>query len=210
MVVLAAPNSTCRGPKLKIKNIFLDRDGTIIRDQHYLKDPDRVVFLPGALELLARMRQAGLKIYVVTNQSGIARGYLTSRDYQQVHQAMLNLMHQQGTGIDDSMFCPHGPDENCSCRKPAPGMWKTLAGSHRLKAGESIVIGDKMSDLLFGMNSGFRAGVLVLTGKGRQTLEDLPCPGTWSGPFQTTEVQGFSVIIVRDLNGVWAWLKDRI
>lgn len=203
-------NSNCRGPLLKIRNVFLDRDGTIIKDQHYLKDPDQVIFLPGALELLARMRRSGLNIYVVTNQSGIARGYLTLQDYHQVHQAMLKLMRQNGAGIEDSLFCPHKPEENCFCRKPAPGMWETLSARHRLKARESIIIGDKMSDLLFGLNSGLRAGVLVLTGKGKKTLENMPCPDTWTGPFQLTEEQGFPVVVARDLNGVWEWLKEKI
>lgn len=129
--------------------VFLDRDGTIIRDAHYLSDPDGVELLEGAAEAIARINRAGVPVVVITNQSGIARGTFTEEDYQRVRARLDELLASRGARLDESLHCPHHPEfgSPCACRKPGSALFELAAGRHRLDIGRSVAIGDRWRDL---------------------------------------------------------------
>ena len=143
--------------------IFLDRDGTLMRDVDYCSHPKDVHAFPGASDALRSLKDAGYKLIVITNQSGIARGYLTEKDYRAVER---ELERQLGPNlIDATYYCPHSPGGGCSCRKPEPGMIRQAATDHRLELAKSFFIGDKESDLACGRAAGTKT-ILVQTGYG--------------------------------------------
>ena len=148
----------------RIAAVLLDRDGTIIHDKHYLADPAGVELLPGAVEGLTLLAESGLRLFVVTNQSGIGRGYFPESAYHACSMAMEDLLRESGVALSSSAFCPHGPDAACACRKPALGMWYSLKEQHALDASRTAMVGDKAEDAAFGRAAGFPAVVLVLTG----------------------------------------------
>lgn len=154
-------------------SVFLDRDGTIIEDRHYLADPAGVTLLPGAGEALGRLCAAGCHLYVVTNQSGIGRGYFSEQDFLACQNRLDELLRPFGAKIADFRHCPHDPSRDCDCRKPGTGMWKSLCAAHGLNPAECVMVGDKTEDLLFGRNAGFAASCLVLTGKGESRAREL-------------------------------------
>lgn len=153
--------------------VFLDRDGTIIEDRHYLADPAGVTLLPGAGEALGRLCAAGCTLYVVTNQSGIGRGYFSERDFLACQSRLDDMLRSFGAKIADFRHCPHEPSQSCDCRKPGTGMWKSLCAAHGLNPATCVMIGDKTEDLLFGIHAGFAASCLVLTGKGGSRAREL-------------------------------------
>ncbi len=161
---------------MPITTIFLDRDGTIIEDRHYLADPDGVVFLSHAAEALARFAAQGMRIFIVTNQSGIGRGYFALDDYLACETRLNTMLEEHGVTVTATAYCPHAPENPCTCRKPRIGMWEQLRDAHGLKAEECIMIGDKMADINFGRNAHFAASILVLTGKGEKTAQDYGFP----------------------------------
>ena len=130
-------------------NIIIDRDGTIIKDKHYLHDPEGVELLPGVISGLRQLSQLGAKLYVVTNQSGIGRGYFGVNDYQACAARLEEMLSEQGITIEHTAFCPHAPEENCTCRKPLAGMWNEIANRYGLFPAKAIMIGDKMDDVNF-------------------------------------------------------------
>jgi len=128
---------------------FLDRDGTIIADEHYLGDPARVALLPGAAEAIRILAAAGIPSVVCSNQSGIARGMVTLEQHRAVRLRLAQLLHDEGAPLLDSFFCPHheeftGP---CACRKPGTLMFEQAAALHRLDLGRSLFVGDKYRDV---------------------------------------------------------------
>lgn len=151
---------------MALRNLLLDRDGTVIEDRHYLSDPEGVTLLPGVGPALGRLSRAGLRLFLVTNQSGIGRGYFTVPDYEACQARLAALLAPYGVTFVDVACCPHAPDEECSCRKPGTGMWDMLQNRHGLVAGETAMVGDKLDDVLFARNAGLAAAILVLTGKG--------------------------------------------
>jgi D-glycero-D-manno-heptose 1,7-bisphosphate phosphatase len=144
---------------------FLDRDGTIIEEVGYLKDPSQVRLIPGAAEGILRLNEAGVPVVVVTNQSGVGRGYFPEAAVERVHAEVARQLAARGARWDAVYYCPHHPDERCDCRKPAPGMFRRAAAEHALDLPRSFVVGDKVSDLKAGVQLGCRT-VLVLTGYG--------------------------------------------
>jgi D-glycero-D-manno-heptose 1,7-bisphosphate phosphatase len=162
-----------------MKLIILDRDGVINQDSDaYIKSPDEWQPLPGSLEAIARLSKAGFRIAVVTNQSGVARGLFSLATLAAIHAKMHAAVARAGGRIDAIFFCPHGPEADCSCRKPRPGMYREALDRFRTPAGEVWVIGDQARDLQAAHAMGCRP-VLVLTGKGQATMRqgELP-PGT--------------------------------
>lgn len=162
---------------IKNKAIFLDRDGTIIEEANYLADPDGVRLIDGAAKGIRRLREAGYLIIVTTNQSGLARGYFTVDQLQQVNDRMREHLREEGTDIDDLYYCPHYPDgsvttlaKECDCRKPKSGMIEQAQATHQLDLYQSWVIGDKLADIRFGQNVDCQTA-LVLTGYGQATRE---------------------------------------
>ena len=144
--------------------VFIDRDGTLMKDVDYCGDPREVEVFKGAPEALQKLKKAGYKVIVITNQSGIGRGYFDEQAYRAVES---EVARQVGPGIiDGSYFCPHVPADKCDCRKPEPGMVLLAANEHGLDLGQSFFIGDKDSDVQCGRRSGTKT-ILVHTGYGK-------------------------------------------
>lgn len=145
---------------------FLDRDGTIIEDPGYLDDPEQVQLIPDAASAIRRLNEAGWAVVVVTNQSGIARGYYTEADYQAVRARVDELLADQGAKIDAHYHCPHHPSvAPCDCRKPALKHYLDAAGRFGIDLERSWCVGDRLSDLTPATRLGSHA-LLVLTGEG--------------------------------------------
>ena len=153
-----------------MKLIILDRDGVINQDSdNFIKTVDEFIPLPGSLEAIARLNQAGYRVTVATNQSGIARGYYDIATLNAMHDKLRRLLNNLGAGIDMIAFCPHGPDDNCDCRKPKPGMYREIANRFEISLEGVPVIGDSLRDLQAAQEVG-AAPILVRTGKGERTL----------------------------------------
>lgn len=134
--------------------VFLNRDGLICRDVHYMRSPEQLELLPGAAEGIKLLNELGLKVIVATNQSGIARGYFTEADLERIHRRMLDELGRRGAKIDAIYYCPHHPDENCACRKPRIGMLERAAKDFGLDFSDCFIIGDKGLDVEAGRNAG--------------------------------------------------------
>jgi D,D-heptose 1,7-bisphosphate phosphatase len=160
---------------LKRTAVFLDRDGTINYDPGYLGDPEKFEFLPGVTEALKRLQHSGFFIFVVSNQSGIARGFFGEEDLKKIHDNMVLALLSRGVKLNGIYYCPHHPDDRCSCRKPSPKMVLDAAESYRIDLESSYFIGDRATDIETGRNAGCRT-ILVLTGEGKETLSQL-APG---------------------------------
>jgi D-glycero-D-manno-heptose 1,7-bisphosphate phosphatase len=149
------------------KFAVLDRDGTIIELHPYLSRPDQVSLLPGTGQALRELRALGLGLVVVTNQSGIGRGYFGLEDLASVHVALGCLLRKEGVELDGVYFCPHTPDDDCNCRKPRCGLLDRAAREHGFEIAESFVIGDNVCDIELGAAAGATT-FLVRTGYGEQ------------------------------------------
>jgi phosphoheptose isomerase len=157
-----------------MKLVILDRDGVINRDSDdFIKSPDEWVPLPGSLEAIARLHRAGYTIAVATNQSGVARGLFSRETLERIHERMNAAVEDHGGRIDRIVYCPHGPREGCSCRKPAPGMMLRLAGDYGRPLAGVFAVGDSERDLVSARGASARP-VLVRTGKGRTTEATSP------------------------------------
>lgn len=156
--------------------VFVDRDGTLIAELDYLADPVRVHLLDGAVHALASLRAAGYALVVVTNQSGIARGFYRVEDYRAVAARLEEVLAEAGVPLDGTYYCPHHPDYTgpCACRKPAVGMYVGAATELGLDVQASWYVGDRITDVLPAIELGGR-GILVRSGYGRE-LEDV-APG---------------------------------
>lgn len=143
---------------------FLDRDGTIIRDTEYLRDPEQVELLPGAAAAIRRLNEAGWPVIVVTNQSGIARGLLTEQDYERVRMRVDKLISLEGAMIDASYHCPHHPDHSgsCACRKPGTKLYTDAAEAHALDTSRSWYVGDRLRDVSPADHFGGRSILLLV------------------------------------------------
>lgn len=155
----------------KYKLIILDRDGVINEDsEEYIKSPEEWIPIAGSLAAIAKLNQAGYKVVVATNQSGIARGYFTGQTLQKIHQKMRDELAKAGGHLDDIVYCPHHPDDNCLCRKPEPGMLKKILQKFNVSAKEVLYIGDSLKDILVAKRIGCDA-FFVKTGKGERILK---------------------------------------
>lgn len=153
--------------------ILLDRDGTLIEECHYLRDPKQVALIPGSSAPWRRLAGLGCRFFLISNQSGIGRSLLTLDDYNAVQARLMDLLAAAHCSLQDAVFCPHTPEENCACRKPRIGLWQELVRRHALHAEECVMIGDNIADIHFGQNMGCAQTVLVLTGHGRDTARKL-------------------------------------
>ncbi|MGQ0695333.1 MAG: lipopolysaccharide heptosyltransferase II [Nitrospiraceae bacterium] len=143
--------------------VFLDRDGTLNLDHGYIRSPDQFELLPGVSQALARLKQAGARLIVVTNQSGIARGLLSLGDLDRVHGKMRQLLHAGSASLDAIYVCPHHPDEGCSCRKPETGLIEQAVREQQVDLSRSYVIGDHARDMQLAKRIGSKS-LLVTTG----------------------------------------------
>lgn len=153
------------------KHVILDRDGVLnreARDAGYVLEPAEFFWLPGALEALAMLRRAGVRLSVATNQSGVGRGLMTLAQLEAVHDRMRTEASNQGAALDAVLFCPHAPGQGCACRKPAPGLIQEAIARSGIAAADSLVVGDDQRDLEAAARAGVKAA-LVRTGKGRKT-----------------------------------------
>lgn len=151
--------------------ILLDRDGVINQDSKaYVKSVDEWIPLPGSIKAIAALSKAGFKVFIVTNQSGIARGYYDENTLALMHQKMTDLITAEGGKIDGIEYCPHGPDDGCDCRKPKAGMIESIEKQLGLNFENTpaIMVGDSLRDLQAGKKRGCKP-VLVLSGNGRET-----------------------------------------
>ncbi len=142
---------------------FLDRDGTLIEERNYLSNPDEAVLLPGVAEGLRALMAQGFRLVVVSNQSGIGRGYFSEADAHAVNARVDDMLRAQGVDIAAWYICPHAPEQPCDCRKPSPGMVDQACRALAVDLPASIMIGDKDIDLQLAANRGMR-GFLVTSG----------------------------------------------
>ncbi|HSH45244.1 MAG TPA: HAD family hydrolase, partial [Longimicrobiales bacterium] len=173
---------------------FVDRDGTIIREREYLSDPEGVALIPGAAGALRRLADAGYPTVVVSNQSGIARGYYSEAQYRAVQERMLELLADEGVEVLGSYHCPHHPEITgpCGCRKPGAGLFVRAIREHHLDPARSLFVGDRLRDLEASRRLGGLA-VLVRTGHGAgEPVESAP----W-------------VTVREDLAGAVDWFLER-
>jgi D-glycero-D-manno-heptose 1,7-bisphosphate phosphatase len=162
-----------------MKLVILDRDGTINHDSdQYIKSPNEWRPIEGSLDAIARLTQAGYRIVVATNQSGIARGLFDTATLVAIHDTLQRAVMQAGGRIDAFFFCPHSADSACSCRKPQPGMLLEVARRFNISLKNTYMVGDAQRDVAAAAAAGAKP-VLVLTGLGRMTRDkgELP-PGT--------------------------------
>jgi D-glycero-D-manno-heptose 1,7-bisphosphate phosphatase len=148
--------------------IFLDRDGTLIVEKNYLSNPAQVELLPGVAQALKRLQDAGFKLFIVTNQSGIGRGYYTLEDMHRVHNRLRAVLARDGVKIDKIYFAPEAPDLPSRGRKPSPQFLFDARDEFAVDLSRSHLIGDKLIDLECGWNAGVKACLLVRTGYGAE------------------------------------------
>ena len=175
----APPTPGLTSTSLAGVTVFLDRDGTLNVDTGYVKSPDDFTVLPGVGAALARLKQAGARLVVVTNQSGLGRGYFSSRDLEAIHSKLRLVLAEDGVTLDGLYFCPHHPDDHCNCRKPARGMIDRAHAELKVDLSRAYVIGDSIRDIELAKQVGARS-LLVMTGPSSAealadlTVRDLP------------------------------------
>jgi len=154
------------------KAVFLDRDGVINIDTGYVSHSDDFEFIDGVIEACQKIKEKGYQLVVITNQSGIARGYFSEDEFMTLTEWMDWSMADKGVELDGIYYCPHHPDKGigeykqaCDCRKPQPGMINSAAEFLKLDLSQSYLVGDKVSDIQAGKNAGIGTNILVRTGK---------------------------------------------
>ena len=154
--------------------VFLDRDGVINENNvDYVRRLEQWIPIPGSIQAIARLNLAGHRVFVVSNQSAIAREYTTVEEVERINDRMLAAVASEGERIDAVYYCPHHPDEDCSCRKPRTGMVDRAREEHDLPSGgRGYLVGDAASDMELASRAGL-TGVLVLTGRGANQLEKM-------------------------------------
>lgn len=148
--------------------VFLDRDGTLIEEKGYVNRPEDVVVLPGVAGALKKLRDAGFSLFVVTNQSGVGRGYFTLADVDQVNQRLLKELASAGVRINKIFVAPEAPDQPRRGRKPSPQFLFDARDEFGLDLARSYMVGDKLIDLQCGWNAGLKKSILVRTGYGAE------------------------------------------
>jgi histidinol-phosphate phosphatase family protein len=143
--------------------VFLDRDGTLNHDTSYIKNSGELVLFPDAVTAVKRCNDAGIRVLVVTNQSGLARGYFSQADLDGIHRCLREQLRDGGAWIDDIFICPHHPDDGCQCRKPNPGMIEQAMARYPIDLAKSYVVGDKSIDVELAAKTQVK-GLLVTTG----------------------------------------------
>ena len=150
---------------MTIKTIFLDRDGVINKEVEYLFRISDFEFIEGVFNACLYFQQLDYKIIIISNQSGIARGYYTKSDYQKITEWMLNQFNIKGISILDILYCPHGPESSCDCRKPKPGMLIEAEYKYNISMKDSWMIGDKETDIKAANLAGITNTILVRSGQ---------------------------------------------
>jgi D-glycero-D-manno-heptose 1,7-bisphosphate phosphatase len=160
--------------QMKHAAVFLDRDGTMIEERHYLSRPEEVAVFPRAAAALKRLLDAGLKLFIVSNQSGVGRGYFTLADVDLVHAHLSDLFLREGVRFERIYIAPEAPDAPSRGRKPSPQYLFDARDEFGIDLARSYMVGDKLIDLECGWNAGIRRSVLVRTGYGARTEQESP------------------------------------
>jgi rfaE bifunctional protein nucleotidyltransferase chain/domain len=176
--IQALPITSKIDKKIMTKAVFMDRDGTLIENVEYPKDPDKVRLLPSVIEGLRRLHKNEYALIIVTNQPGIGLGYNTLEDFYKVDRAFRKMLHSRGILIDRVYYCPHNLKENCECRKPLPYFAQRAQKELGIKTGDSYMVGDNASDMEFGKNAGMKT---ILVSK-----------GSYDGPRPDYDAKNFS------------------
>lgn len=154
--------------------IILDRDGVINYDSdYYIKSPEEWLPIPGSLTAIAQLNRAGYRVFIATNQSGVARGLYDLETLSQIHEKFIRELAAVGGYIEEIFFCPHHPAANCACRKPQLGLFRQIAAKYGVDLSDTFFIGDTLTDVQAARAVPCKP-LLVLTGKGQQTLEQHP------------------------------------
>jgi len=187
--------------------VFLDRDGTINEEVGYLDDLDKLKIIGSAYQAIKMVNDKGMKVVVISNQSGVARGLLTEEFVRKTNDCLQNRLLQRGARIDHFYYCPHHPTEgekpyrqNCDCRKPAPGMLLRAAADLNIDLRNSYLVGDRFLDMEAAKNAGVK-GILVRTGYGSELLQD-------DGPDQSTADNQPDFVAADILEAIKWILKD--
>jgi D-glycero-D-manno-heptose 1,7-bisphosphate phosphatase len=179
------------------KAVFLDRDGTLIEDKDYLSRPEEIVIYPGVPEALRRLANAGFKLVIVTNQSGVGRGYFTLSDVENVHRHFTEELKRHGVCFEKIYVAPEAPDQASRGRKPSPQFLFDARDEFGIDLTRSYMVGDKLIDLASGWNAGVKRAILVRTGYGAKVETQ-----------KTPELA--RAIVVDDFTAAAEWiLKDR-
>jgi len=188
--------------------VFLDRDGTINEEVGYLDSLDKFKIIPCAYEAIRLINESGMKVVVISNQAGVARGLFTEDFVKITHEHLLVTLRQKKAHIDNFYYCPHHPTEgiklyrqNCNCRKPAPGMLLQAAQDLNIDLTKSYLVGDRFRDMEAAKKVGVK-GVLVKTGYGQELLQD-------DGPDEATE-EGKPDFIAADILEAVKWILDQV
>ncbi len=177
--------------------IFLDRDGTLIQEKEYLRDPDQVEVFPEAFASLQRLVAAGFTLFIVTNQSGVGRGYFTMAEVDRVNARVAHEFEQHGIPFRKIYVAPEAPDQPSHGRKPSPQFLFDARDEFGLDLASSFMIGDKLIDLECGWHAGVRASLLVRTGYGRKAEKE-------------AATQRARAVIVDDLSAAAAWILKAV
>jgi D-glycero-D-manno-heptose 1,7-bisphosphate phosphatase len=154
--------------------VFLDRDGTIIVDKHYLRHPEQVVPFPDAIPALTRLQTAGFRLFIVSNQSGVGRGYFTLEEVELVNDHLVKEFGRSGVHFEKIYIAPEAPEAPSRGRKPSPQFLFDARDEFGVSLGNSFMIGDKLSDLECGWNAGVQKSILVRTGSGAELERSTP------------------------------------
>ncbi len=173
--------------------VFLDRDGTLIEEKVYLSDPEQVAPFAGAAEALLSLQKAGFKLFVVTNQSGVGRGFFTMKEVERVHERMEEHFVGSGVRFEKIYVAPEAPGQPSRGRKPSPQLLLDARDEFGVDLASSFMIGDKLIDLECGWNAGVNKSILVRTGYGRKLEQEHPDQLT-------------AAVIVDDLPGAAKWI----
>lgn len=173
--------------------VFLDRDGVLIEEREYLHRVDQVAFTPGTIAGLKSLAEAGFQLLIVTNQSGVGRGYYTMADVEKVHAHILAEFQKSGVYIQQIYVAPEAPDQPSRARKPSPQFLFDARDAFGIDLANSFIVGDKLIDLECGWNAGVRKSILVRTGYGRKTE-------------QRGDAELSRAIVVDDLSAAAEWI----
>ncbi len=179
--------------------VFLDRDGTVVVERGYISDPDDIELEAGAAEAIRSLREAGWKVFIVSNQAAVAKGLITEDDLLRINLRMVALLSEKGAAVDGIYCCPHHPEGavpeytvECECRKPKPGLLEQAAWEHGLDLSRCVAVGDSRRDIEAGRAAG-TATVLVMTGRGAAAA---------------AESHGADYV-ARDIGDAAAWIASR-
>jgi D-glycero-D-manno-heptose 1,7-bisphosphate phosphatase len=174
--------------------VLLDRDGTLNVERHYLSDPDQLALFPGVGRALRRLQDQGFGLIVLTNQSGVARGYFDIATVNRIHDRLRTMLAADGVELDGIYLCPHGPDDDCACRKPRTGMVDQAVAEHGFDPHQAFLVGDKAVDIDLGHAVG-ATPILVRTGWGDKAEREGKCA---------------PAVIVDDLTAAAEWIERSV